>query len=125
MEFAIILPLLLTIVWGSVDFGRFFHTRYSVINAAREGAAHASVTSSTSNSTAWQAEVRQVVLDEMSQLYHFDPTLAAVTITRDFTDGPVPRLRVAVQYPFATVVGWPVLPNSFQIAHTAEMRAIR
>jgi Flp pilus assembly protein TadG len=38
VEMALVLPLLLLIVGGIVDFGRFFYTQNIVVNAAREGA---------------------------------------------------------------------------------------
>ncbi len=38
VEMALILPLLLLIVGGIIDFGRFFYTQNIVVNAAREGA---------------------------------------------------------------------------------------
>jgi Flp pilus assembly protein TadG len=38
VEMAIVLPLLLLIVGGIVDFGRLFYTQNIVVNAAREGA---------------------------------------------------------------------------------------
>ena len=38
VEFALILPLLLTLVGGAVDFGRCFYTHIAVTNAARAGA---------------------------------------------------------------------------------------
>lgn len=38
VEFAIVLPLLLVIVMGTVDWGHYFFTRETVVHAAREGA---------------------------------------------------------------------------------------
>ncbi len=38
VELALVLPLLLLIMGGIVDFGRFFYTQNMVVNAAREGA---------------------------------------------------------------------------------------
>ena len=38
VELALVLPLLLLIVGGIIDFGRFFYTQNIVVNAAREGA---------------------------------------------------------------------------------------
>jgi len=125
VEFAILVPVLLTIVFGAVDLGQYHHAHYGVINSARTAAGHAAMSSVTSDAAAWHSEIRQVALNEMDQLNGFDATLATVTAVRDFSDGPVPRLRVTVQYPFSTIVGWPLLPTSFQLVHTAEIRAIR
>jgi hypothetical protein len=38
VEFAIVLPLLLTILFGTIEWGYYFFTREIVINSAREGA---------------------------------------------------------------------------------------
>ena len=44
VEFAIILPLLMLLVFGIIEFGRFLYLKNSVTNAAREGARLAAVT---------------------------------------------------------------------------------
>lgn len=38
VEFALVLPLLLMLVLGAIDFGRLFYTKIIITNAAREGA---------------------------------------------------------------------------------------
>lgn len=38
VEFALVLPLLLTILFGTIEWGYYFFTRQIVINSAREGA---------------------------------------------------------------------------------------
>jgi Flp pilus assembly protein TadG len=38
VEFAIVLPVLIGIVFGTIDWGYYFFTREIVVNAAREGA---------------------------------------------------------------------------------------
>jgi len=47
VEFAILLPLVLLIIGGIVDFGRFFFAKIELTNAAREGARAAVVTTGT------------------------------------------------------------------------------
>jgi uncharacterized protein (UPF0333 family) len=38
VEFALVLPLLLLLILGAMDFGRMFYTKMILTNAAREGA---------------------------------------------------------------------------------------
>lgn len=38
VEFAVVLPLLLLVIGGMIDFGRLFYTEVMITNAAREGA---------------------------------------------------------------------------------------
>jgi len=42
VEMAIILPILVMLVFGAIDFGRLFHARLIMTNVAREGASLAS-----------------------------------------------------------------------------------
>ena len=48
---AIILPLLLLIVGGIIDFGRLFYTQNIVVNAAREGARSRALLYTTTTAT--------------------------------------------------------------------------
>ncbi len=43
VEFALVLPLLLILVMGTIEWGRFFFLQQLVVNAAREGARAGSV----------------------------------------------------------------------------------
>lgn len=38
VEYALVLPLLLLLILGAMDFGRLFYTKMVLVNAAREGA---------------------------------------------------------------------------------------
>jgi Flp pilus assembly protein TadG len=38
VEFALVLPLLILILFGAIDLGRVFHAAITITNAAREGA---------------------------------------------------------------------------------------
>ena len=50
-EFALLLPLLLVILFGTIDIGRAFYTYISLTNAAREAARYAAVNGTNSTST--------------------------------------------------------------------------
>ena len=52
VEMAIILPLLLLVIGGIVDFGRFFFSQVTFANAAREGA-RAAVVGADGEARAW------------------------------------------------------------------------
>lgn len=49
VEFALILPILLILVCGIIDFGWLFYNQYSLNNGAREGARFAVVNASKSD----------------------------------------------------------------------------
>lgn len=56
IEFAIVLPLLLLMIFGTIEFGLLFYNKQVITNASREGA-RAGITHQSS------ASVRQIVRD--------------------------------------------------------------
>lgn len=50
-ELVLVLPLLLTILFGTIDLGRSFYTYVALTNAAREAARYAAVNDSTASIT--------------------------------------------------------------------------
>ena len=64
VEFAVILPVLLTILFGIIEYGYIFMVRLTVEHAAREGCRVASLSTST------PAEVTARVDDAMVDIVH-------------------------------------------------------
>jgi Flp pilus assembly protein TadG len=56
VEFTLVLPMLLLILLGAVDFGRVFFTYIDVNNAAREGAAYAALDPNNTNAITTHAQ---------------------------------------------------------------------
>lgn len=113
MEFAILLPVLLTLALLCVDFGRFAHCYIAVTNAARAGAGYGSVNPYTAaTKPVWDARVRQAVVDELDENSWFQldelvmPTPEAINEGNGFW-----RVPVDVTYPFETLINWPFLPG--------------
>lgn len=108
IEFAIVLPLLMLLVIGCLDFARFLYIYAAVTNAAQEGAAYGSVNPTTTNG--WEGQVIAAAIAEPSGLL---PELAAADVTVADTpssDPAVPgHVTVEVQYPFSMAV-----PGIFQ-----------
>ena len=126
VEFALVLPILVTILLGATDFGRFSHSRIAIANAARCGAAYASTNPyDSSNSTAWTTGVTKAVTDELSESAAFDPAKLTVTVAPVAESGGLWRFSVQVAYPFETLVNWPLLPASFDLKQSVVMRGIR
>jgi Flp pilus assembly protein TadG len=129
VEFAIVLPLFVTIVLGCVDFGRFAHSYIAVSNAARAGAGHGMMKRATTATMAnWQTEIGQAVQDEMAHVMASDGALEAdlqVTATHTSETGGLWRVRVEVTYPFETIVPWPLLPQHIDLRRAVVMRGIR
>ena len=127
LEMALILPLLVTIVLGSIDFGRFAYEYIGVTNAARAGAAVGSFNSvTTATLPAWEEAIRAAVRDDMMEQTGYEEerlTIPSPTIIDD-ADG-LRRVRVEVHYRFNTIVAWPFLPNELMLTRAVEMRIIR
>lgn len=125
-EFAIVLPLLMTILLGATDFGRFSHSRIAIVNATRCGASYASMNPyDSSTQAAWNAGVKLAVTNELSQSPAFDLTKLVITSTNIVESGGLRRVSVQVAYPFETLVSWPFIPSSLNLQQTTVMRGIR
>jgi Flp pilus assembly protein TadG len=129
VEFAIVLPLFLTIVLGCIDFGRFAYSYIAVANAARAGAGTGMMQRVTAATAAnWQSLVQQAVTEEMEQVMisdAADPADLQVSATHVVETSGLSRVSVVVVYPFETVVPWPLIPDSIQLRQSVVMRVIR
>ncbi len=126
VEFALILPVLMLLLLGCIDFGRFPHSYIAVTNAARAGAGFGSVNPyTTATATTWKADIKQAVIDEMGKLDGFDTTQLNVTSSYIDDGNGLWRVKVTVSYPFQTVVNWAGLPNTVTMQQTTVMRGIR
>ncbi|HKG92543.1 MAG TPA: TadE family protein [Gemmatimonadaceae bacterium] len=65
VEFALVVPILMMVVFAAIDFTRAYFTQNQVASAARAGARFAAV---QSNPMASQAQIRQVVRQFGAQL---------------------------------------------------------
>jgi Flp pilus assembly protein TadG len=126
VEFAVVLPLLVTVLLGATDFGRFSYSSIAIANAARSGAAYGSMNpfDSTTQAT-WQTALTQAVVDELSQSTAFDTTKLTVTITAVTESSGLRRVSVQVTYPFKTTISSTFVPSSFNLQETVVMRGIR
>jgi Flp pilus assembly protein TadG len=126
IEFAIVLPILLMVLLGATDFGRFSYSAIAVSNAARSGAAFGSMNPLDSNTqAAWHSAVRQATVDELSQSPAFDISKLTVTATSTTESGGLRRVSVQVTYPFRTIIAWSFIPSSLNLQHTVVMRGVR
>ena len=127
IELALLLPLLVTIALGCVDFGRVFYMNIAVANATRAGAGVASFNPVSAGSWAnWESAVHVAVIEELGQQTGFDPERLAIATPVVTSEGAgFSRVRVQVSYRFPTVVNWVLLPNEVELRHAVEMAVIR
>jgi Flp pilus assembly protein TadG len=121
-----ILPVLVTLVMGCVDFGRFAYNYIAVNNAARAGAAYGIMNPYVSSGqAAWQTAVQEAARDEMEQQTGYTRTSLTVTTSTTIEANGLRRVQVDASYPFQTVVTWPGVPSTVTLRSVVEMRAIR
>lgn len=132
LELALLLPLLMLIVLGCVDFGRFAHAYIAVTNAARAGAGHGCMHPPTNASLpSWRSAIRDTVVSELEQTLEAadrpdsDVTVSAERIFDSNSSNAFWRAEVTVSMPFETIIAWPALPNSVLLTRTVKMRGIR
>ena len=115
VELGILIPLLLVIVLGAIDFGRAYYAYVTVTNAARAGAQYASV----SNANAADTEGITAAVDQEAGSLSGSPTVTASSST-DSRGKSVAMVTVA--YRFNTLFAWPGLPHNVPMTQTVQMR---
>ena len=123
-EMAVVLPTLLVIALGCVDFARFAYAYITITNAGRAAAGYGSVNPPTTNTmSTWQAKVQQVAVDDASSLSGF--TTSNVTVSQVADTGGLWRAQVTVTYQFKTMLSWTGIPATMNLTRTVQMRGTR
>ncbi|WP_242823398.1 TadE family protein [Thermaerobacter subterraneus] len=92
MELAVLLPVLLLILMGVLDFGRYFYTGLTVRHAAREGARYGAVHPGDDAAIRQRVEAAATGLDAGRLVVQVDPEPAQRRVGE--------ALTVLVRYPF-------------------------
>ena len=117
VEFAIVLPLLLMILYGVIQFGIVFNNYIQVTSAAREGARKASVSRTLGSSAATTAATDAAVAAAPG----LDSSDMGVTVTASSAWAQGSDVTVQVTYPYAIdVLGAVVASGS--LTSTTTMR---
>jgi hypothetical protein len=123
VELALVLPLLILLVLGCVDLGRFASTYIAVTNAARAGAGYGIMNNYTPSTLGtWQGGIRSAA---QSEQYFPPPNLTVPNPTVIIDANGLRRVQVTASYPFSTIVPWPGIPTSMTLSRMVELRMIR
>ena len=116
VEFAIILPLLLLIVFGAVDLGRLFHAYITISNAAREGARYGIIYPEDTAGilTITRREAQASGLD-------LNPAVSAVIVSFPQGIGQQSPIRVTVTYHFHLILAGILTNEDLTLSRSAEM----
>ena len=115
VELALLLPVLMLLVVGSIEFGRAFFLKNMAINAAREGARRAAVLTPW-DVNAIQTTVNNAITSSSVKNIVIDPTLAPTVKGQEVT--------VTVKVRFDTIVPNFLFPfkNISSVGGSATMR---
>ena len=120
IEFAIVLPLLLFLLLGIIEMGRYVRAMVTVANAARNGATYASASTTAASDG---AAVRQAVLDEMSSLEtSVSNPVVTTQVGQDVRNYSF--VTVTVNYRFSPLCPLPGLPAQWQATRSIQMRIL-
>jgi Flp pilus assembly protein TadG len=113
VEFALVVPLLLLLLWGIVDIGRAFYTLNNLASAVREGARTAAVMATDPTTVANKTIIKSTVTTA------FKPIGPALTSDSVFVTLANREITVKASYPFAplVLVGW-----TFPVVRSAIFR---
>jgi Flp pilus assembly protein TadG len=138
VEFALVLPVVLVLLIGCLDFARVLNASVTIQNASREGARYATLHPRLTgeDSLTYNARVRDYVKDRVVPL---DPQLITVTVTASASSDPrcagnaptsctwgsqpaPTALRVSVRYPW-TATAWLIGPMIFAATSASSFEA--
>lgn len=124
IEFAIVVPLLLLIVIGTMEYARAINIKQIIVNSAREGARIVALPEGVQSN---EALVRSRI-DDYLTANALDLSLRTVTVTGISGDpGTVGEVTVTYQYTFQFFGGIASLfggsdPGTITLTSTSEMR---
>ena len=123
VEFAIVLPILLMLVFGIIQFGILFNRSLTVADAVRAGARQGAVSRTlpggpAAAAAATEARVRSAAAGSLSDAG--DPTALVVTVTSTFAQGS--DITVKATYPYTVnIFGVPVTSGRFSSETTERV----
>ena len=125
VELALVLPVLLLILLGIIEFGHIFYSYLVIQNATRDGARHGVVWDSGNNRYVTNPEVVTLVKDKTTVLQKHDTNLTVnITPTTESTKATGNKFEVNINYnvPLFTPFWDNILPNPFPISAKTVMR---
>lgn len=129
VEFAVVLPLMLLLIFGLIEFGRYMMVAQTLVNMSREGARMAAQGDFTVN------QVRNEMQSQIDEIYNngnaftIDITSNGAAVPNGDIDTQVARgqpIRVTITVDYSDVTLLPggsfVFDNDFQIRGRTTMR---
>lgn len=123
VELAFVLPILLTIVFACLDYGRAICGQIALTNVARVGAEYGATHRFVSdNRAAWENQIKNAATDEATSLPSYDEDNLELTVSTTSDSGGTIYVVVTADYDFKTIVPWPGMPRTLALHHQVGMR---
>jgi len=115
VEMAFVLPILILLIMGIVEFGRILNSYLIITNASREGARYASIQSTDS-------EIQAVVSNLTVTLDQQDLNVVITPTASNRVSGSSATIRIDYQINIITPIISNIVPNPFGITAQTTMR---
>ncbi len=115
VEFAVVLPLLLTILFGIIEYGWVFMVRQTLQTAAREGCRQAVLQTSVTPYTNVTNRVNQVMGPTGLTTY-------TISMTHATTGTPLETVEIAIPYDDVSLMGGFFGSHSYNLGGSCSMR---
>ncbi|MBI2952975.1 MAG: pilus assembly protein [Chloroflexi bacterium] len=121
VELSLVIPVLLMVTIGTVDFGRIMYAYVTVVNAANTAAQYAATSTIASADT---AGINAVALNDAAALIP-QPAVIISSPTDDGQGDGFKQITVSVLYTFTLIFPAPLgLSPEIPISHTTTMRVV-
>lgn len=118
VEYALILPLLLTFIYGILEISHYGYIRLFTANIAHDAARYAIVHSSISADPLTSTAIQTYVNNELTAI-GLTATTATVTVTFTPSNAPGSSVNVRISYPFVPFMpGFNSIPGTNQTFST-------
>lgn len=125
-ELALVLPLILLLIGGTLDLGRAVHVQIVLSNSVRVGAEYgATHRASTRTLAAWRARMTSEVTSAATGINGFDPTRLTVTVSMIDDDEDHQVITVSASYPLKQQLFLPTSADTMTITQAVTWRQFR
>jgi Flp pilus assembly protein TadG len=120
VEFAIIGPLFLLMLFGIIEMGRLMWTRHELVNATREGSRYAMVHGAKSGAEATSDQVRDYMLTKSAGL-STGLCSGCVTVSYAGTGQPGEQVTVTSTYTYVPMISYVLNRGSISLSSTSKV----
>lgn len=118
LECAIVLPVIMLLILGCVDFGRVAYFSILVNSAAGAGMTYATTHRYTAMTQGiWEEQLRLAIREELQALPNFSEEVMFCSVATSENHNETVSISLVVRYPFKTIVNWPGIPREVQLKH--------